>query len=176
MADTAGKEVARAIASGGDPNHDLATAPEGNETRAAATVRLKLDGWSYSEIARELGYSSPTRARAAFERTLAVAADSPESRDQARWLANRRMERILRSVMPRGTDAEDPEHLLYARTALAIIDRQAKLWGLDAPSETIVHTPAAETVTNFVQRLVLLARENGDASIPADVVEAELED
>lgn len=142
-------------------------------TRAAAAVGLRVKGTSWSDIARMLDYSSPQRARNAVEGALAEMADSEEDRDQLRLLMSRRLDRILYSLFDRATNPKDPDHIVYAKTALAVIDRQGKLHGLDAPTTVVLHTPNQKEVEEYVASVTALMR-SATVSDEADIVDAEI--
>lgn len=142
-------------------------------TRAAAAVALRVKATSWSDIARMLDYSSPQRARQAVEACLAEMADSEEDRDQLRLLMSRRLDRILYSLFDRATNPKDGDHIVYARTALSVIDRQAKLHGLDAPTTVVLHTPNQKEVDEYVTQVTALMR-SAQVSAEADIVDAEI--
>lgn len=142
-------------------------------TRAAAAVNLRIEGASWSDIARVLDYSSPQRARGAVEAALAEMAESEEDRDQLRYVMSRRLDRILYSLMKRATNPGDQDHIVYARTALSVIDRQAKLHGLDAPNQIIVHNASDKEVKAYVDKVVTLMKQATDEA-EADIVDAEI--
>lgn len=169
-------DLGKAIEAGRDPNADLDKAVEGESAnRAAAAVAMKVAGASYSEIARTLGFSSAFHARSAVERSLAASADNDDDRAKLRVLTTRRLERLLKSVMARAVNPNDPDHLAYNARALAIIDREARLHGIDAPTQAIVHTPDSERVEKVIGQVLALARtQMGEAE--QDIIEAELED
>lgn len=169
-------ELAKAVQEGRDPNADLDKPLEGETaSRVGAAVAMKVAGASYSEIAKTLGFSSAFNARSAVERSLAASADNDDDRAKLRVLTTRRLERLLKSVMARAVDPRDPDHLAYNARALAIIDREARLHGIDAPTQAIVHTPDSERVERVIGQVLALARtQMGEAE--QDIVEAELED
>lgn len=145
-------------------------------TRAAAAVALRIDGAGYSDIARVLDYSSAQRARQAIENALAEQAGTPEQIEHIRWLNARRLEKILNSLMRRATNPKDPDHLQYARMAVVVIDRHAKLYGADAPQKMAVQiTPGQSELEAWVMqtaRQVMAIEDEGDI-IDAEVVEDE---
>lgn len=169
--------LAKAIEEGRDPNADLERKVDDNDTtqRAEAALALRLSGASFTQIAKVVGYASAYNARSAVERVLAQSAESPEERDQMRVLIDRRMNRLLQSVMGKATDPKNPDHLAYNARALAIIDRQAKLHGVDAPTK-IQFTPTDEHIQQYVAQMTQLA--NADtAAEEADILDAdEVED
>lgn len=157
-------------------NKDLAV--KDRATRSQSAVALRLSGASYSDIARVLGYASPTHARSAIERVLASTADSPEDLQNLRVLQTRRLERLLQSVMSKAVDPEAEEHLAYNGRALAIIDRISKLHGVDAPTQ-VQFTPTDEYLTQYTQRLLEQAGFpilDAAEATPEDIEDAEVLD
>lgn len=122
---------------------------EGNDNRAEAAVALRLAGATYPEIAKTAGYSSAFHARQAVERVLAASVGD-DGRDKLRGVEGRRIERLLRSVWARATDPRDVEHLAYVRASLALIDRHIRLYGLDAPQQMVVYSPAQGEIEAWV--------------------------
>jgi len=110
-------------------------------SRIESAVALKVAGANYAQIARALDYAHPALARQAVEKALSTSV-SDEDRKAQRLVASARIEALLRSVWKRANDPQDEEHLGYMRGALALIDRYAKLWGLDAPIEVVSYTPS----------------------------------
>ena len=155
------KALERAIEEGRDPNADLNEVDQ-SPTKAEAAVGLRLSGASFSTIAKTLGYSSPTRARSAVERALASSADSPEERDAQVQLIDRRLNRLLQSVMSKAVNPTDPEHLQYNARALAIVDRQARLHGVDAPTKVQL-SPSDEYIRDYLAKVAPLAAAHGAA-------------
>jgi len=137
-------------------------------------VALRLSGASYTEIAKMAGYSSAFRARQAVERSLAASADSPEERDQMRVLTSRRLNRLLQSVMAKAVDPKDPQHLAYNARALALVDREARLWGVDAPAQVQI-TASDERIEEYMRNIGKLAAASMEADeaeiLDADIVE-----
>lgn len=143
-----------------------------SETKAQAALSLKLFGASYTDIKNTLHYSSAYRARMAVERVLANAADSPEDRDKMRVLANKRIERLLSSVMPKAVNPNDPQHLAYNARALALIQSQGKIWGIDAPTQIQISATDAD-IEAYVNAIMPLAKAD-QLAIEADIIEADI--
>jgi len=144
-------------------------------TRAAAAVNLRIEGASWTEIARILEYSSAQRARVAVERALAEMAESEEDREQLRWTMNQRLNRVLYSLMRRATNPKDQDHLAYVSKVLAVMDRQSKLNGLDMPTTIAVYNPSNEAIEKYVEQTVeILRRANGE--IEADIMAEDIHD
>jgi hypothetical protein len=139
-------------------------------SRQEAAVALRIAGATYADIARMLEYASPSLARQAVERSLATTVGH-ESRDQLRFIEARRLERLLRSLWHKATDEKNDEHLAAVRTAIAVIDRHARLYGLDAPQEMVVYTPAATELEAWVSKMAKQVR--GELPQETDIVSAE---
>ena len=147
----------------------------------AAALALRLSGAGYDDVANALGLPSATAAREAAENALAARAwDDKDGRTRLRAENGARLERLLRSVWPKATDPDNPEHLPAVRVARELIDRYVRLFGLDAPTEVIIHNPTAHEIESWVGQMLaesvseLRAMEAPVAAIiDADVVEAD---
>lgn len=152
-------------------NSDLDKKAPVNRTEAA--IALRIAGAPYSEIAEVLGYADVAAARLAVERGLASTV-TEEDRKEMRTIANRRLERLLRAVMPKVVSPGGEEVLSGARTALAIVDRHIRLNGLDAPATVAVYSPTDSEIQEFIashaQRMISGLPQEVDI-IDADVVE-----
>jgi hypothetical protein len=122
--------------------------------KASAAVQMRLAGATWGEIATALGYPTPRQALVATERALVKQLDSDEDRDKMRKVAGARLERLLRSVWPKAIDPDSPDHLIAVSKAREIVDRHAKLYGLDAPTEVVVHNPTQTELEAWVTRLL----------------------
>lgn len=165
---------------------DHTAAGEVPEQRARAALALKISGAPYSAIAEHLGFANARIARVVVERYLSEMVTDADLKPQ-RALASERLERLLRAVWPRAisetTEWTDPdgkrhvtpnaEQLQYVRTALMIIDRSARLHGIDAPQKLEVTRPSDEEVTQWAFRM---AEEAGMMGVreAEDIMEAEL--
>jgi hypothetical protein len=123
--------------------------------KANAAIQLRLAGATWEEIAISLGYPTPRQALVATEKALEKQLDTDIDRDKLRRLANARLERLLRSVWTKAIDPEHPDHLIAVTKAKELIDRHAKLFGLDAPTEVVVHTPTQQELEQWVSKVVL---------------------
>jgi len=146
----------------------------------AAALALRLSGAGYDDVASALGLPNAQVARDAAEEALAARAwDDRDGRAKLRAENGARLERLLRSVWGKATDADHPEHLPAVRVARELIDRYSRLYGLDAPSEVIIHNPTASEIEGWVAQMLaestsaLRAMEAPVAAI-IDVEEAEL--
>lgn len=155
----------------GDLNPDLVE--KDRQSRVESAIALRAAGANYSEIAELLGYATVAQARQAVERGLASTV-TVESREEVRKLILRRTDRLLRSVYSKATKEDHPEHLAAVRTALAILDRQARLVGADAPQEVAVYTPTAAEMAEFIKRQGERMRQGLPKEV--DIIEGEVLD
>lgn len=144
------------------------------ERRQQAAVALRLAGASYDEIAQHLGYADAGTAASAVERDLRDHLTN-EGRDEVRATDGRRIERLIRSVWAKANDPTNIEHLAAVRTALALIDRHARLYGLDAPQEVIIYNPAASEIEAWVSQMTLNL-STIDGITEADIIDVDLDE
>ena len=148
------------------------TAPQGRKKRGEAAVALRMAGASYADIANTLGYKNESTVATVVERSLAAGL-TDEQRDQARELAGRRIERLLRAVWGKAMNEGHPEHIAAVRTARELIDRHTRLYGLDAPAEVVVHTPTTDQIEQWVTTVLAHAVPEVEE---ADVIDVEVGD
>ena len=82
------------------------------------------------------------------------------------------MERLLRSVYKKATDPDHPEHLAAVRTSVAIIDRWARIYGIDAPTEVVVYSPTAGEIEQWLK--VVSAQSTSGLPQEVDVIAGEV--
>lgn len=138
-------------------------------SRAAAAVNLLISGANYTDIAKVMLYKSVDEAKRAIWQAIGSIEMDEGRRGRERELMARRLNTMINSGWKRANNPNDPDHLAYQRLMLAIMDRQAKLYGLDAPSESIVYTPSQAEINEHVARVRnLVIVESGD--VEADVL------
>lgn len=142
------------------------------ERKASAALELKIKGHSWEQIAEELGYPTGRQALVAVERALEKQLNV-EDKSKLRKLVGMRMETLLQSVWEKANDPEHHEHLAANGAAAARLDRLIKLYGLDAPTEMVVHTPTQSQLDAWVARVVSV--QAGDVE-EDDIVEGDWED
>lgn len=140
--------------------------------RQEAAVALRIAGATYADIARTLGYTSVTHAREAVERALAQSVGD-DDREKMRFIEGRRLERLLRGLWGKATNEEHEEQLAAARTALAVIDRHAKLYGLDAPTVHAVYSPTQTEMEQWLAGIAERVREGQPDEY--DIIAGEIE-
>jgi len=137
--------------SGKSKGKNLASA---RSRKANAAVQMRLAGATWGEIALALGYPTPRQALVATERALVKQLDNADDREKMRKIAGARLERLLRSVWPKAIDPDSPDHLIAVSKARDLVDRHARLYGLDAPTEVVVHNPTQVELESWVTRLL----------------------
>lgn len=126
--------------------------------KANSAIQLRLSGATWAEIAEALGYPTARAALVATEKALEKQLTENGDRERMRNLAGQRLERLLRGVWSKAINPEDPEHLLASTKAREIIGQHAKLFGLDAPTEIVVHSPTAVELERWVAQVVTVGQ------------------
>lgn len=111
--------------------------PDAVEKRERDATELMLAGANYSEIGRAIGLH-PSSARKMVLRIMAdIAVEHKEKVEQLRELEVRRLDRLLMRVW---SDAQGG-NAQAQNTVLRIMERKAKLLGLDMPVQMEVASP-----------------------------------
>lgn len=139
-----------------------------------AVVALRFNGASFAEIAQACGLASAGKAHQMFLDELARADIPTDDKDLMRAEAAAQIRSLLTSVWGKAHDPADPEHLVAVDKARGLIDRHVKLFGLDAPTEVVVHTPAAAEIDAWVAAVVDQTTDLG--VVEAEVVDADVAD
>jgi hypothetical protein len=143
-------------------------------TIGSAALQLRLSGASYADIATTLGMATPRAALSAVTRELSRTSEGlVEERDEMRRIESARLDELLVGVMERATNPEDSEHLAAVRTAVTIVDRRIKLYGLDAPAEMVIHTPTQTELDQWVAQMVAVAMPKAALEEP-DILDGEV--
>jgi hypothetical protein len=112
--------------------------------RQAQALDLRGRGLSYREIARRLGYQGPAGAYKAvasgLDKTLR------EHSEDVRQLELQRLDALLEGCWSKATTGDAKA----IRAALRIMERRAKLLGLDAPSRGVLLTAEIEDVLDLL--------------------------
>lgn len=142
--------------------------------RVVSALQLRIWGASLNDIAVTLGLTGPEEVQKMVDRALAKEFQvDPANRDRMRGLANARLERLLRSVSEKAMAPQHPEHLAAVGKAKEIIDRISKLYGLDSPTEMIVHNPDSAEIEAWVMHTL----QQGQPDLEEDdVLDAETVD
>lgn len=143
-----------------DPTHPTGVAttdPRGGsavarsrERKAHAALQMRIMSASWDEIAEVLGYPSGHHALVATEKALEKELKSEESQSFLRDLTAKRLDRLLRAVMPKAVDPNDPDQFAAVEASRKVISDFRKLKGLDAPQEYVVSNPTAAEIERWV--------------------------
>jgi hypothetical protein len=123
--------------------------------REARVFELRIQGNTFDQIATEVGYSGPSGAWQAYQRVRSEFIY--ESIDESRQLELMRLDELQVAVWDRALNGELPA----AHCVLKIMDRRAKLLGLDKPDKVEVNKWDfnAEDLDAEVQRIVTMMNE-----------------
>jgi hypothetical protein len=140
--------------------------------KANAALQMRYAGATWTEIAQGLGYPTPRTAMVATERALERELANADDRDKMRKLAGARLERLVRAVWPKAINPDDPDQMIAVGKAREVLADHRKLFGLDAPTEVVVHNPTETELAAWVARVVAV-------NIPAveeyDIIAGEIE-
>jgi hypothetical protein len=147
-----------------DPSHPTGIRVTGESGKAAtrprerksnAALELRLMGYGWDDIATIVGYPTPRDALVAFENAMERQfKDDPTSTAKMRDLAGRRLERLLRAAWGKANDPDHPEQMSAIERCRGILNDHARLFGLHAPTEMVVHSPTQAEIHSFVAKVV----------------------
>lgn len=156
-----------------DGSNELATIDDLTKygSRATQAVGMWLKGATYRDIAEWLNYADVEAAKRAVELGVSGTIDE-EDRKKAQRKMSMQLDRLTRAAWEKAIDPENPEQLAAIKTVSGVLDRKAKLLGLDEPSQVAVHNPAAQELQTWIDAIL----ENKHGSLPeeADVVDGEV--
>jgi hypothetical protein len=111
--------------------------PETLETveHTERAVKLRRDGYTYREIAKEMKITLREAHRLVTRAFRAVQRHAKEATEQYVELQVERLEAMYRALAPRMEKATEGQSRAI-EVALKVLERQAKLLGLDAPAKT----------------------------------------
>ena len=126
--------------------------------RDARVYELRIQGNTFEQIASEVGYSGPSGAWQAHQRIKSEWIF--ESIEEARHLELMRLDELQVAVWDRAINGDLPA----AHCVLKIMDRRAKLLGLDKPEKVEVNKWDfnAEDLDAEVERIVNIINERED--------------
>ena len=167
---------------------DMATVEGLSNERIRASLALWTAGATYGDIAAQFGFRTPNVAAMAIERALAETVDDTQDRTKLRRRMSLTLDRLLRAVMPKAINAENPEQLPAVRVALTVVERYSKLNGLDAPLQVDVNMVDDEKFAMLIQNAArgmglpvpveadIFSEEYVDAEVVDDAEEGERTD
>lgn len=140
-------------------------------TRALNALAMHLAGATDPQIAKQLGFASAQHARHAWELTLAESV-TDDDRAKARRTEVARLDRMQLALWAKATDAANPEQATAVRLVLNIMERRARMLGLDAPTRMEVYTPSAVEIAEYVEAV---RRQMGVTDeVEPDIVDVEI--
>ncbi len=113
----------------------------------AVALELRKAGATYDEIARRLGYSNRSAARRLVVRALDRTVSEPAN--ELRTLECARLDALLQALWPKAMEG-NPRSV---EVALQVMERRARLLGLDAPPRRVVEVLTADVVERAIQEL-----------------------
>lgn len=154
-----------------DGKADHTTLVRSRNLKANAAIQMRLAGANWNEIAEALGFPTARQAMVSVEKALEKELKTSGDRDQMRRMAGARLDRLLRSVWSKAINPDHPDHLNAVAKARELVDRHAKLFGLDAPTEIVVHSPTSAELESWVARMVSVGLPQVDEYDIIDVEE-----
>lgn len=104
----------------------------GKAINSAKALKLRLKGLNYREIGREIGVSHPQAYRYVIECLDQIREEMKETAEQVLMLELERLDGLTSTFYPKAIDGD----IDAAGTVLRVMQRRAKLLGLDAPTKT----------------------------------------
>ncbi len=141
-----------AVVGGGDNGgpDDIAYVNALGHDKVRSILTLWTSGANYAEIATALGVRSPAAVQVAVERALGEMVDDNTDRTKQRRRMSLVLDRLMKGVMPKAVNPENPEQLQAVRTMISLVERYSRLNNLDAPQEVTVHMPGQEEFATFI--------------------------
>lgn len=119
----------------------------------AEAVKLRKLGLPFQQIAERVGYSSRQAAHQAVTKALTeIREETQGTADDLRTLEAERLDHLWRIAM---TEAITNRDMRAIDTALRIMDRRAKLFGLDKADERMAQAIEANAEATMAQARVL---------------------
>ena len=133
------------------------TKPEGvgDRDRALQGMRLRRDGKTWDEVAKECGYSDRSTAHRAVSRVLARV--EGETVDDYRNLMDARLEALWQKAMEAIEKADPERHVGLSQllqAAVRIEDRRAKLFGIDGATKSETTVVVKSAIDAEIEQLV----------------------
>lgn len=126
-----------------------------SQRRQLQAVDMQIRGLSFQEIADALGYADRAAAHNAYTAGLKLLPEVDDREAMLRVEAAR-LDALLGAQWPKAMKGDSEA----ARTVLAIMQRRAKLFGLDAPTK-LEHKVTAELDQQIEDMLAEMARQPG---------------
>jgi hypothetical protein len=155
----------------GTPHGTANAVTRSRHRKSAAALALAIAGATYTDIAKALGYPTPRTALVAVELALERELRNTDDREKMRKMVGARLDRLLRSVWATAIDPDAPDRMVAVTKAREIIADHRKLFGLDAPTEIVVHNPTQAELEAWVARVTSVT----SVAVPEyDILDAEI--
>jgi len=125
--------------------------------KASAALQMRLAGATWPEVCKGVGYPTPRAAMVAVERALVRELHDEDDKAKLRRLAGARLDRLLRSAWAKAISPDHPEHLIAMSKCREVINDHRKLFGLDAPTEVVVHNPTQAELEQWVAAVLTVS-------------------
>lgn len=144
-----------------DPTGIKDLTPKGNSEvirarrrKAHAAVAMRIDHYTWDDIAQAQGYPNGKYARQAVEKALEDELFTEESQVQLRKMFMLRYDRLLRTVWGAATNPDSPELYNAQRAVRDTMAEMRRMTGMDAPQKHIVATPTTSEIQAWVDRVL----------------------
>ena len=128
----------------------LARQPEAMLERRARAWELRKAGAGYRAIGRELGVSRDTAHKDVRHVFQHLVAKTQESAEQARQIDSERLDSWLLALAPKLREG----HLGAIERGIKILERRAKMFGYDAPTQVEVSATVADVTSEEMRERV----------------------
>jgi len=115
-------------------------------------LELGRAGYTFDDIARNVGYSSPSGAFYALKRALKRTLQQPA--DELREMETDRLDRLQAAVWAKAIQGDTKA----VDAVLRIMDRRARLMGLDSPTKVAAEVTSYEGGTEIDREVARLAQ------------------
>lgn len=157
------------------PNHNAAVPSPELIDKEHKVLELRRAGLTWQRIAEQVGYADHTGAYAAYKRAMKRTLQEPA--DELRQSEIDRLDRLQLAIWPRAMNGDNSSVV----TILRIMERRAKLLGLDMPvkiAQEVTVWEGGESIDRAVRDLAELLRQNaaaspGESAMAGDTSEAE---
>lgn len=128
-----------------------ARTPE-TDKRQLDVLKLRLAGLTYDEVAAQLGYKTEASVRYAYNAAMKRAMAEPAA--ELREIQHQRIEQLWRRAYQVALTDANPDRAMRALDrCAALLERSARLWGLDAPTKQTVTVITEDAVDAELRRL-----------------------
>lgn len=137
-------------------------------------LQLYAGGATQQQIADRYSVSRQAVGVAIKDALKGAASRRTELADHAYELQLERLERLLTAHWPHALNTRDnPDQAIRSsRVVLDILDREAKLFGLDQPVQVEVNVRTRDEIDDELNRLANLLKTNAPSGAPTDVLDA----